>query len=420
MKILKLFTACFFVVLVSAIITPALAQLQFVENKGQWDSKVNFRADIQTGAFFVERKGFTVLQHNTEDLEKLASMTHGHSPSASSVTNAAKKTAPSNQSFKLRSHAYRVSFVDAPKSAIITPDKPLATYNNYFIGNDKSKWQGDCKIYQGVTYTNMYPNIDVRYYTDAGTLKYDIIVRPGGNINDIALNYEGVDKLEVKNKELVIGTSVGEVRELYPYSYQLQNGARKILDCKYVVTGNTVRFKIKDYLPNQTIVIDPTLIFASFTGSTTDNWGYTATPGPSGSFFAGGISFGSGYPVSAGAFDQTFNGGIDEDSNGPYDIAIIKLSPDGVNRVYATYIGGSGNEQPHSMMSDAAGNLVIAGRSNSFSDADASKNFPTILPRIGPAGDYDIIVTKFNAGSANRFCRYWRQRGRWGEYQEEI
>ncbi len=287
--------------------------------------------------------------------------------------------------------------MDATKGVIVSPDKALPTYNNYFLGNDKSKWKGDCKIYQAVTYKNMYPDIDVRYYTDAGTLKYDIIVRPGGNINDIALKYEGVDKLEVRNKELVIGTSVGEIKELYPYTYQVQNGTRQTLDCKYVVNGNVVRFKIKDYLPNETIVIDPTLIFASFTGSTTDNWGYTATPGPDGSFFAGGISFGSGFPVSLGAFDQTFNGGVDEDSNGPYDIAIIKLSPDGVNRIYATYIGGSGNEQPHSMMCDAGGNLVIAGRSNSFSNQDATKNYPILIPRIGPVGGYDIVVTKFNA-----------------------
>jgi hypothetical protein len=174
----------------------------------------------------------------------------------------------------------------------------------------------------------------------------------------------------------------------------VQNGARKTLDCKYEVRENVVRFKLQDYLPNETIVIDPTLIFASFTGSSTDNWGYTATPGPDGSFFAGGISFGAGYPVSVGAFDQVFNGGVDEDSNGPYDIAIIKLSPDGVNRIYATYLGGSGNEQPHSMICDAQGNLIIAGRSN-------SANYPKIIPEVGSGGGYDIVVTKFNAaGSA--------------------
>src|SRR5674476_540636 len=120
----------------------------------------------------------------------------------------------------------------------------------------------------------MYPNIDVRYYTDAGTLKYDLIVHPGGNINDIALKYEGVDKLEIKNKELVIGTSVGEVKELFPYTYQVEKIGRTTLDCKYVVKGNVVKFKVKDHSPDATIIIDPTLIFCSFSGSTSDNWGY--------------------------------------------------------------------------------------------------------------------------------------------------
>ncbi|MEO6546875.1 MAG: PKD domain-containing protein [Ferruginibacter sp.] len=399
MRIFKLAPACLLsIVLFFGILTPSLAQLQFIQNKGQWDTRVNFKADIQSGAFFMEQRGFTVLQHNTEDLAKLADLIHQHSTIDASTVAAARKTETPGR-LTLRSHAYRVNFLNAvAKGITIAPDKALSTYNNYFLGNDKSKWQGDCKIYQAVTYRNMYPNIDVRYYTDAGTLKYDIIVHPGGNINDIALQYEGVDKLEVKNKELLIKTSVGVVKELYPYTYQLQNGTRKSLDCKYVVNENVVRFKVKDYLPNETIVIDPTLIFASFTGSTTDNWGYTATFGPGGTFYAGGISFGGGYPVSPGAFDQTFNGGVDEDSNGPYDIAIIKFSPDGVNRIFATYIGGTGNEQPHSMICDPSGNLIIAGRSNSFGNTDAAKNYPTIIPRIGTkAGGYDIVVTKFNA-----------------------
>jgi gliding motility-associated-like protein len=380
--------------------------MQFIENKGQWNSVVNFKADIPTGAFFLERDGFMVLQHNIDDLKKMSDVMHGHLYSESTgITAVNRASLPPNQKVTLHSHAYKVSFLNSNNTAAITPDKALSTYNNYFIGNDKSKWKGDCKIYQAVTYRNMYPNIDVRYYTDAGTLKYDIVVNPGGNINDIALKYDGVDKLEVKNKELVVSTSVGDVKELYPYTYQLQKGTRQTLDCKYVVKDNVVRFKIKDYSPNETIVIDPTLIFASFTGATADNWGYTATPGPDGSFFAAGISFGTlnapvgreGYPVSTGAFDQTFNDGASEDSNGPYDIAIIKLSPDGVNRIYATYLGGSGNEQPHSMICDAAGNLIIAGRSSSLSGS-AAQNYPTLIPKIGPAGKgYDIVVTKFNA-----------------------
>lgn len=398
MKIFKSFTAYLLcIVLVFGVCTPIAAQLQFVENKGQWDSKVTFKAEIATGAFFMENNGFTVLQQNPADLEKITALVHGESVAENVAgSGIAKKSIPSNTGIKVRSHAYKVSFLDGTGNAEIVPDKELPTYNNYFLGNDKTKWKGDCKIYQAVTYKNVYPNIDVRYYTDAGTLKYDIVVNPGGNVNKIALRYEGVDKLEVKNKELIIGTSVGEVKELYPYTYQLQRGSRQALDCKYVVKDNVVRFKVKDYAPDETIIIDPTLIFASFSGSTQDNWGYTATPGPDGSFFAGGIVFGTGFPVSSGAFDQTFNDGSQEDNNPGYDIGIIKLSPDGTTRMYATYIGGNGNEQPHSMVCDAAGNLTMAGRSSSFG-SDAAKRYPTLTPRFGPSGGYDIVVTKINA-----------------------
>ena len=68
------------------------------------------------------------------------------------------------------------------------------------------------------------------------------------------------------------------------------------------------------------------------------------------------------------------------------------------NRVYATYIGGSDADQPHSLIVDPQGNLVIAGRSKS-SDYPT---YPSTVPKvIGPGGGWDIVVTKLNAsGSA--------------------
>lgn len=388
------------------------AQLQFIENKGQWNKAVVFKSDISTGSFFLEKKGFTVLLHSPTDLLNFEETMHGNNvavnvPSNSGtgttsfvIGNPSSSTTPQSSTppatFKpltIHSHAYKVNFIGASDSVEIIPEKPVSSYNNYFIGNDTTQWQSNCKIYQAVTYKNIYPNIDVHYYTNAGTLKYDIIIRPGGNVNDIVMKYDGADGIQVKNKELVVSTSVGETKELYPYTYQLQGNERVTLDCKYEIKDSTVRFKIKDYAEGSTIVIDPTLIFSTFTGSTSDNWGYTATPAPDGSFFAGGIVFGNGFPVSPGAFQQTFNGGVDDDRIGlGYDISIIKFSTGGNLRLYGTYLGGSGNEQPHSMICDAQGDLIITGRSS-------SPNFP-IKPAtnaIYASSDYDITITKFTA-----------------------
>jgi hypothetical protein len=44
---------------------------EFVENKGQWDSKIKFKGQLPAGNFYLQKNGFTVVQHNTDDLSLL-------------------------------------------------------------------------------------------------------------------------------------------------------------------------------------------------------------------------------------------------------------------------------------------------------------------------------------------------------------
>lgn len=357
----------------------SFSQMEFIENKGQWDARVKFMSKAGNGSFFLQKNGFTIVQHNQAELDKLVERSHSG--------NAVSQARPANSN-TVNSHAYSVEFLNANPSPEILPDKASPSVNNYFIGDDKSKWASNCKIYKGVTYKNMYPGIDVRYYIDAaGSLKYDIIVHPGANENLVAMKYTGADKLKIKNKELVISTSVGEHKELSPYTYQVVDNVRKELDCKYAIDGDVVRFKIKNYSPDVPLIIDPVERFFTYTGSRVDNWGFTATYGPDGSFFSGGIVFGTGFRVTTGAYKENYNGG-------KFDIGIMKLTPDGKLNVYTTYLGGSGEEQPHSLIVDPQGNLIIAGITNSPN----YPLFPVSNPRVfGGGGGWDIIVTKLNA-----------------------
>jgi gliding motility-associated-like protein len=65
--------------------------------------------------------------------------------------------------------------------------------------------------------------------------------------------------------------------------------------------------------------------------------------------------------------------------------------------VYATYIGGGRNEQPHSLFVDGQGNLVLAGRSNSGGENGSARYPTTGTGLIGTGGGFDIVVTKLNA-----------------------
>ena len=385
-KILRCLIICCSFLLATA---DANAQIEFIQNKGQWDSQVEYKGDFSSGSFFLEKQGFTVVLHNTADLKKVADRLHG--------TNL---LTTGDAPVVLNSFAYKVNFLGSNVSTRLgaagAPEKIQAYHNNYFIGSDQSKWASDCKIAQAVSYKNIYPNIDVRYYTEGSKMKYDIIVHPGGNVNAIAMKYSGIDKIEVKNKELMLNTPVGSVKELYPYTYQVQEGKKQNINCRYVVKDDIVRFKVSNYDPKETLIIDPSLIFSTFTGSFAENWGYTATPDLDGNFYAGGIAFATGYRVSPGAFQTVFGGGPTDDESGfgGYDIALIKFSKNGANRLYATYFGGNGNESPHSMICDAQGNLYIAGRTS-------SNNFPG-APRSGTRSDYDIFAIKLKADGSDK------------------
>lgn len=386
------------VILISLIACCSSAQdLELVKNGGQWDRNVKFKGKLLSGAIFLKAQGYKVLQHNKNDLEKVTATFHGHISNTNNGSNgdiikSLRHIPPSKDTtLKLRSHSYEVIFDQSNPDPEIIPEKPQAGYDNYFTGDDPKQWAAGCKIFGAATYKNVYPGIDVRYYSDNGYLKYDIVVHPGADLDKLALKYNGVDGMRVKNGDLYIKTSVGEIKEQFPYSYQLIDGIRTKVGCSFKLSGNTLRYRLDNYDVTKTLIIDPTLIFASFTGSQVDNWGYTATYGPGGTMFGAGIAFGNGYPVSNGAFQSNFGGGTNTgEATSGYDIAIIKLSSDGSQRLYATYIGGSGNEAPHSMISDAQGNLIVAGRTT-------SNNFPVRRPLIGSGGGWDIVVFKLNA-----------------------
>ncbi len=389
-----LFLLCITVTLSS--IAQSNNALEFIENKGQWESQIQFKGVLSNGAFFLRKTGFTVVQHSSEDLTRLSGNTHGdpslkeNTPVFEHLTKTGKPVT-ANGTDVLRSHAYEMDFLGSNPDVRVAPDKAQPGYNNYFIGDDPSKWEGNCRLFQAVTYTNIYPNIDVKYYSEAGHLKYEFIVRPGGDPSQIAMKFTGVDKLSIKNNELIIKTSVGEIKELYPYTYQFDGSGRKKIDCRYKLDGNIVRFSIKNFSQQSTLIIDPTLIFASFTGSTADNWGYTATYGTDGTFYAGGVVFETGFPTSPGAYQRSYQaGGVNEQSF--WNMGIMKFSANGSQRLYATYLGGSKQDQPHSLFADAQGNLVIAGRTT-------SANYPAVN-KFGTQSGWDIVITKLNAAGS--------------------
>lgn len=354
----------------------ALAQrpyIEFKENKGQWHENILYKARLPAGELFLEQNGLTYQFIKEADLLRIDDLHHR------SIKN------PTATDSIINLHAFKVNFNNS-LNATLQPAVARPDYENYFLGNDSSKWAPHVKKYEEMIYHQVYNNIDLAFYLKDGIFKYDFIVAPNGSPQDIQLAYDGVDELFIKNGNLHIKTSVNEIIEQKPYAYQNIDGKEKEVKCLFQLKNNTVSFHFpKGYNTNYPLIIDPALVFASYSGATVDNWGFTSTFNDLGNLYGGGVSFGFGYPVTTGAIQTTFGGGA-------LDISISKFSPNGSSLEYSTYFGGGNSDYPHSMIVNSNDELLVFGTT-------ASNNFPTTAGAYSTtlSGAYDTYVAKFSA-----------------------
>jgi hypothetical protein len=94
------YTLLFAFLLPASALKAQFSNLEFVENKGQWDKRIKFLGQVSAGMFSVEQNGFMVVQHKPEDWAKIGELAHNHGTSQIAR----------NSSFTIHSHAYKVEF----------------------------------------------------------------------------------------------------------------------------------------------------------------------------------------------------------------------------------------------------------------------------------------------------------------------
>jgi gliding motility-associated-like protein len=388
----------------------ACNQVIFKENKGQWNKSVLYKAEMHYANTYFERTGITYQLLDTADLKHFRS------------EHPLQITYKLNEDRTIHGHAVKSTFIGAnPNAQRIGSDK-LSEYFNYFIGRDRSKWASHVGAYRQLMYSDIYPGVDFHIYSEGANMKYDWIVKrgsPATAATPIRIRYDGADKVSLSGHQLVINTTVGTMVESEPYAYQDVDGKRQQVQCSYEMSDEgVVSFSFpQGWDHSRDLIIDPTLIFSTYSGSTADNFGYTATYDSRGNGYAAGSVFGVGFPVTAGAFQVTWAGGYVFPSSYGYgidgygiDVGINKYSSDGTVRMYCTYLGGNGDELPHSMVVNSNDELVVFGTT-------ASSNFP-VTPnaydtsfRSGPdPGVFNGLGVDYTTGS-DIFITHFTQDG---------
>ena len=358
-----IFLCCFLLVFFSQ----TKAQVSFYPNRGQWDSRILYKVPIINGKVLINQSGLIF------DLNNLKS-THSHQEI--------------KHSDAINHHIISALFLNSNWKGKIEESEQTNFYSNYLIGNDPSKWKSKIYNKNKLKFIDFYQGIDLIYKSDEYDFSFNFEVNDCQNLNQVQFKVEGANSVKLENGELLIESIFGEIKYSKPRAWQLINGAKVDVIIEFeLARNNVVDFVIKSALDvNQKLYIDPNISFSTFTGSTSDNWGMTATPDNLGNLYAAGIVFDNGgaYPVTTGVFDTTFNGGEVYQPQPYYgfDVAISKFNADGTELLYATYLGGVGNETPHSLVVDDSNNLYVMG-------ATSSVDFPTHI---------DAYDNSFNGG----------------------
>ncbi|MDD2964825.1 MAG: gliding motility-associated C-terminal domain-containing protein [Bacteroidales bacterium] len=336
-----------------------VGEFAFIENKGQWPSQVLYTANPAPNVtLFVEHDG---LKFNITDPNSVGH-SHAHHGDQQQAHSPVEK-----------GHAYKMVFDRFNKGTSLTAEGQAPDYLNFFLSD---RAVSGVRKYHSIRFNNLYPGIDLLLTSKNGNLKLEWQLQRGADPRSIRIRYDGIDNFTIRDGQLSIQTTVGEVNEGYPDSWVVHGTDKTTLSCDYSKYGLSVGFALSSIpIVYDTLVIDPELIFSTYSGSTVDNWGFTATYDHLGNVFSGGIASGAGYPVTVGAWQQTYAGG--------WDVAIIKYDSTGTLRRWATYLGGNKADIPHSIICDEAGNLYIMGTTG-------SANFPMT------AGAYDPT---FNGGT---------------------
>ncbi|MDW8134296.1 MAG: SBBP repeat-containing protein [Bacteroidia bacterium] len=254
-----------------------------------------------------------------------------------------------------------------------------AGYYNYFIGNDPSKYATYVGLYKEVLVKEAYPGIALRYYVDKGRLRYDYLVSPGADPHNIRFRIRGADRVEIRGQKLVFLTRFGEAELCELRAYQ---GAR-VVPAQFVKEGEYYRIALGDYDPHQTLIIDP-LLYSTYIGGTGNDAGRDVAVDADGHAYVTGSTSSMDYDTKPGAF-QLANEGL-------RDIFVTKLSPDGTDLVYSTYIGGTSDEAASAIAIDGNGQAYVTG-------GTFSNNYPIKSGafQATKSGGMDAFVTKLNS-----------------------
>ncbi len=363
-------------------------ELYFIENAGQvTDQYGKHRTDIQ---YKVSMPGMSLFIGNGQ-LHYQWSKTPP--PPATDKRQVATKLLQTDTSARTEMYRMDVTLAGANTNAVAITEQPQQYYEQY-LGQHTTTAHAVNKI----TYKNIYPHIDWVLYIKDNKVEYDFVVHRGGRVQDIQLQYSGANSLDKTGTGGIAAiTPMGNVTELQPYSYQQEDG--QTIATTFKVKNNKVSF---DVAPHKgTLVIDPTLQWATYYGGTGADQGNGVACDTVGNVYMAGVTSSTTNIATTGGYQNILHNTFE------YTSFLTKFNAVGA-RIWATYFGASATSgitaynYANAVACDKLGNVYITGNS-----LDSNITITSGAFQVVDSGLQDAYIAKFNGAGSLQWATYY-------------
>ena len=321
----------------------------------------------------------------------------------------------------VRFHRIDIELVNCNTNVEIIPENKNETYFNYYLPHTDNMGITHVNTFQKIIYKDIYPNIDLIFYTykpenkiiknnesfiyEVGA-KYEFVIRPGGKIEDIILQYSGTNKIFTDNEgNLITFTSIGNIIEAKPVA----KANNFNIPCSYEIDHKYIRFNVENYYKYNEIIIDPTFYhtkkIGTYYGGTSDEFSYGITVDAARNVYLTGKTNSNQYIATSGAHQTTLNGGA---GGGATDIIIAKFNETLTTLIWGTYYGGGSDDEGRAITIDASSNIYLTGITQSTTGIATTG---TYKPSKTSTSDKDAFVAKFNSSGTRQWGTYLGDNG---------
>ncbi len=270
--------------------------------------------------------------------------------------------------------ALRFSFAGANPAAALEPFGRLGAHVSYFWGSDPAQWHADVPAWAGVRYRDLYPGIDLVVGGDAdGAVPWRLEARAGADLGAVRLQVEGAD---------VASADLGELRFMLAGREVAVNAPAWSVDGEPAVLPSALagpEANVFALSPQAVEGVVPAaeaaaseaaapeaaadLVYSRLLGGAPAGEGEggegIAVDSLGNAYFSGTTSNAS-FPGVAGHYDASYNGAR--------DVFVAKVDQTAATILYATYIGGTGE--------DRGAGIAVAGGLAYVTGETSSTDFP--------------------------------------------